>query len=323
MSGSLPQRFILALTAVACLAGGPLLAQTAHGSEPARHTRAMSAANGGKGEDSQRLRLLAEQVRQNPNDGVLLARYGLSLVKAGRSDEGLSALSRAVVTNPDEPEILLLHSKGLLRAGHFDEAASEALKAVQSPLASREQEAEGFSVAGFAKWRQGNVGAAEGLLRKSVEKDRSNPRPFFNLGMLLYSSGRRVEGTRYLEEAAQIAPDDLKVLRVLSDLYERQGRADRALVFLQRAARILPNDAQLGAKIGVMYLTLGEPGKALSHFDRAVSLEPSNKDYHLAYATCLAKSGKWEEARRQAGIAEELGADVSAVRKLIAEQAGN
>jgi len=323
MSGSVPHRFILALTAVACLAEGPLLAQAAHGSEPARHTRAMSAANGGDGEDSQEVRLLAEQVRQNPNDSVLLARYGLSLVKAGRSDEGLSALSRAVVTSPDEPEVLLLHSKGLLRTGHFDEAARDALKAVKSPLASQEQEAEGFSVAGFAKWRQGNVTAAEGLLRKSVAKDRSNPRPFFNLGMLLYSSGRRVEGTKYLEEAAQIAPKDLKVLRVLSDLYERQGQVDRALVYLERAARILPNDARLGAKIGVLYLTRGEAEKAISHFDRVVSLEPSNKDYHLAYATCLAKSGRLDEARRQAGIAEELGADISAVRELIDKQAGD
>ncbi|MDQ7007621.1 MAG: tetratricopeptide repeat protein [Acidobacteriota bacterium] len=294
-----------------------LLAQAGPPTQPAGHVRNMTVSAQASEAVQARLAELSAQVQRSPDDHRLLARYGLALVKAGRSDEGLAALTRAAVAAPEEPDVLLLYAKGLLRAELFDEAVRQGLAAAVSPLASRKTMAEGYSVAGFARWRQGNVRRAEELLRKSVKYDKSNPRPFFNLGVLLYNSGKRAEGVGFLEQAYRIAPQDPKVLKGLADLYQRQGQLGKSLEFLERLAEQRAGDAVLAARMGVLYLETGQYEKAAHHMGRAAGLEPSNRDYHIAYATTLARAGRIDDARRQAEIAEEMGLDVSSVKKLI------
>ncbi len=294
-----------------------VFAQTTPPTQPVGHMARVGDEAGTAEAIRAHLAELSARVQQAPEDHQLLARYGLALVKAGRSDEGLAVLTRAAVAAPEEPEVLLLYAKGMLRAELFDEAVRQGLAAAVSPLANRKIRAEGYSVAGFARWRQGNVRRAEELLRKSVTFDKSNPRAFFNLGVLLYNSGKRAEGVGFLEQAFEIAPRDQRVLKGLADLYQRQGQLKKSLEFLERLAEQRGDDAPLAARMGALYLQTGQRDKAVEYMGRAVDLEPSNRDYHFGYATTLARAGRLDEARRQVEIAEEMGLDVSAVRRII------
>ncbi len=265
----------------------------------------------------ERLRRLAEQVRRHPDDAELLATYGLALVRSGQHDEGLNALMRASAREPEEPRVSLLYSKALIKTGHPEQAIEQALKAARSPLSSEDEVGEAFSVAGFARYRQGRVPEAEKYLRQSVKHTPRNAGAVLNLGLVLYSSGRRAAGVAAMEKAAQLAPEDPRIQRIVADLYDNTGQPRKSLEAWEKVSSAHPEDVDVHLKIAMGWVSLGEAGKAVTHLRDAVAAQPNNHRVHVVLAAALAQIGSFEEARTEAARARDLGAEVTELLKTI------
>lgn len=300
---------------------GQVLAQTPAipESEGVSHLRAMPERRD-RSRREKRLEEMAAAVRRNPDDAKQLASYGLALVHAGRHDEGLNALIRASSKAGLEPEVNLLYAKALIRTGSPEQAIEKALEVTQSPLATQDEIGEAYSVAGFARWRQGSISGAETYLRQAIKYTPKNAGALLNLGLVLYGSDRRSAGIASMEKAALLAPDDARIQRIMADLYDNMGQSEKSLAAWEKVAVARPDDVQVRLKIATGWLAQEQAAKAIPHL--VVAVEESHKQKnkrqaHVLLANAFAQTERYEEAREQAKEAQRLGADMSDLLQLI------
>jgi tetratricopeptide (TPR) repeat protein len=107
-------------------------------------------------------------------------------------------------------------------------------------------------------------------LRKAVAMQASSQRPseqpLLNLAKLLIDRNHLDEALPLLQQAAQIAPRDSKILAQLGRLYSEKGELSAAREALEQAVAIEPLDSSLHFQLGQVYRKSGAPGKASREF---------------------------------------------------------
>ena len=107
-------------------------------------------------------------------------------------------------------------------------------------------------------------------LRKAVAMQASSQRPseqpLLNLAKLLIDRNHLDEALPLLQQAAQIAPRDSKILAQLGRLYSEKGELSAAREVLEQAVAIEPQDSSLHFQLGQVYRKSGEPEKANREF---------------------------------------------------------
>jgi tetratricopeptide (TPR) repeat protein len=127
---------------------------------------------------------------------------------------------------------------------------------------------------------QNNLGLAlEGLnrtddaiaaFRKALAMQAASPhpseQPMLNLATVLIDRNQLDEALPLLQQAAQIAPRDAKILAQLGRLYTEKGDLNAAREVLERAVAIEPQKASLHFQLGQVYKKLGASEKAQAEF---------------------------------------------------------
>ncbi len=320
MGGHRIVRLVVMVAGAACAASiAPALAQTDGPVENQRarmRIRAVRTKAPASSEEN-RVDRLAREARENPGDAALLAAYGLALVNAGRTDEGITTLERASRKAPGSAEVRILHAKGLLKAQRVKEAVQIAMIVARSARSTPEEAGEAYSVAGFGVWRLGDLRKAEAYLRQALEFTPKNHGAMLNLGLLVYNTGRYSQGAELMEKAAALAPDDPRVQKTVADLYESTGQARKSLEAWERVAASRPKDGRLRMKLGSGWYALGEYAKALPHYEAAAAYLAGEPEPLLGLASVLLQLGRHDEARAAALQAKELGATVERLLALI------
>jgi Flp pilus assembly protein TadD len=258
-------------------------------------------------DNQQRLDELARIVRENPDDALEMARYGLALIQVGRKDDGLAALTRASAQAPEDPRVSLYHAKGLWKSGYVVEAFDEALEVTRSPLASQEDVAEAYFVAGTVRSIQGDYGSGEKYLVASIARDAGNIGALVNLGLMLVAQGRSGEGLGYLMKARVRAPESERVQLTYAKVLEHLGKMEEAREAWEVVLRFRPDDVYVLAHLGGAYLATHRNEQAAEKLARVVELEPDDPLAHLMYGEALLRLGRYDEARLQAAEAGKLG----------------
>ena len=266
----------------------------------------------------ERIESLAQEVRSHPDDAELLATYGLSLVRYGRHDEGLNALMRASAKAPEEPRVALLYSKALLRVKSFEQAAVKALKVVDSPLATKKEIGEACSVAGYARYRQGNAEQAEKYLREAVAHMPQDAGANLNLGLVIYSTGQVAKGISLMEKAALLAPDDPRIQRIIAGLYDTLGQSEKSLEAWEVVSTAYPADIEIRLKLAAGWLALNRADRSLPHLQSLAATPPPNRRVQILLSTAYSALGEFENARAHAEEARRLGANVTDLLQRIA-----
>jgi tetratricopeptide (TPR) repeat protein len=251
------------------------------------------------------------EVHAHPNDMVLLARYGLRLILAGRSQDGLAAITRAVSRKPHEPRVRLLQAKSYSALDRHAEASDAAEEVMSSPLATREEKAEACFVAGTARSRLGDMVEAERLLEQAIRLDPEHGPAMMNLGVLQLARDRRREALTYLARAARAAPDNPRLQGSVAGVLEGLGRYGEALPLRERVVELVPDDAGARVVLARLYLRQRNLDEAAEHLARAVELAPRDADSRVAYAQVLLQLDRHELALEHAREAEKLGAPMA------------
>lgn len=139
--------------------------------------------------------------------------------------------------------------------------------------------------------KQGEVEAAEPLLRSILARDGRNGAALYNLGMMLSDSGRLDEAIDCLEDLVETAQAGANAWVALAVAQKRKGLANQALESLSKAVSLEPNNGHALRTLAALVAETS-PEKALPLFAKATELLPQDPNSHLGLGQCLLSVGK-------------------------------
>lgn len=124
-----------------------------------------------------------------------------------------------------------------------------------------------------------NWPAAEADLKRALALAPDQPLILNYLGYSWVDQGKNMkEGTKLIERAVQLKPDDGYIVDSLGWAHYKQENYKEAVKFLERAVEIKPEDPTLNDHLGDAYWQIGREREARFQWDQALSLNPEPED---------------------------------------------
>lgn len=170
--------------------------------------------------------------------------------------------SKSVEWDPDNLQTLYYLGRAKYNENRFDEAMAVFQRVLKAdPTNVKAEDNLGLSYQGL-----GRVEDAMAAYRTAIEWEKGqvskDAGPYVNLGSALVDSDRPREGLPYLQEAAQIAPGELRVHRALGKAYLHLNQLDKAQQELEKGARLAPQNASIHFMLAQVYRKQGQEEKA-------------------------------------------------------------
>lgn len=168
---------------------------------------------------------------------------------------------------------------------HYLEAYGKAADAYARAhtLAGRSRERDELLTSSFYFWygaaceRDGRIGKAESLFKKSIALDPENADACNYLAYMWAEHGTNlVQATRLVKRALALKPDNGAYRDTLGWIYYMQGDYPRARKQVEKAAQLMPQDPTITDHLGDIYLRLGQEDKALASWKESFLLDPDN-----------------------------------------------
>jgi len=100
---------------------------------------------------------------------------------------------------------------------------------------------------------QGALDKAIAHLEQQLQADPHHVKALDSLGFVLLERGDAVGGQGRLEQAVDIAPDDVDVLYDLARAYARNKQTDKAVEVFQHVLRLSPENSQAHYQLFLLY----------------------------------------------------------------------
>jgi tetratricopeptide (TPR) repeat protein len=184
-------------------------------------------------------------VGENAEDAYGHYMLGLSLWKAGRTDEAAEALVRSAELNPISIKTYVNLSRVLNDASRFEAA----LEAAENARAIDPQDATALYLQARSLRNLGRVDDAVIALEQALAFDADYGQAHNLLGLIRIHQGRNDEAVEQLERAAALEPETAFVQANLGRALELAGRPDRAAEAYRAALDLDPD--QETARIGL------------------------------------------------------------------------
>ncbi len=188
----------------------------------------------------------AEAVRLDPKFALAWARLSLvrSFLYFNSIDQDVNsaaavkeAASRAIALAPELGEAWLAQGTYRSRVLNDPAKAVEAYREAEKRLPNSPLVNEYIA---YAERRLGRWKEAEAHLRRAIELDPRNPRLLTNIAYdILWPLGRAAEAEAAYDQALEISPNDESVITLKAELYQQNGRLDKAAKELAR----IPTDS--------------------------------------------------------------------------------
>jgi tetratricopeptide (TPR) repeat protein len=123
---------------------------------------------------------------------------------------------------------------------------------------------------------------SEGILRQAIAVDSTYLPAWTSLAAIMVEQNRVTEARSLLEHALAINPNYAVANERLGDLLLKQGEPAKAIPFLERVVAQFPTDELLG-NLASAYMATGRRNDAINALRRAVELNPARADA-AAYA---------------------------------------
>lgn len=155
------------------------------------------------------------------------------------------------------------------------------------------------------------------LSRAALRKSPTNTQLWTLEGIALASKGDSKEALSAFTQALKFSPENIAALEGAAQIeYQAGNRA--AVPLLARLLRLNPENQVAHAMLAVLEYREGNCAGAAAHFERAGELINSQRDALHAYATCLVKDKKLDQAERVFERAVALHPDDPQERRLLA-----
>ncbi len=183
------------------------------------------------------------------------------------------------------------------------------------PLSSRtmpaKTEAQSLLDMGLSAKSRGAIEAASEYFEKAVKADPNHIEANYQFAEMLATVTRLPEAERYLKHVCSLSNTHLGARRSLGKVLFLRGDEQGALAVLEDAINIAPDDIETRYLLGAGYRRAGAPNSAITHLQAALKLKPDRSDALTHLALARKSLGRNTEARM--AIDQALDADPSNV----------
>ncbi|CUW40273.1 protein of unknown function [Magnetospirillum sp. XM-1] len=142
----------------------------------------------------------------------------------------------------------------------------------------------------------GNLGTAERLYRKLVEKEPRNPDAWYLAGYLFIQRRQMTRALAHLDKAVQLRPGYPEAQLNRANVLMELGRPEDAAAGYRAAAQCPQPHPEAFAGLGQALARLGRPAEAAEAFGAALRLAPSHAAANAGLANALRLLGRDAEA---------------------------
>ncbi len=160
-------------------------------------------------------------------------------------------------------------------------------------------------------------GKALELLRPALQEFPRNDTLWTMQGVAYSRLGQKREALTSFHSALKISPDNIQALQGAAQIEYDAGNAS-GIPVLQHLLRLRPTDSTSHGMIAVLEYQQGNCTAAVIHFEKAAALFESQLPALHAYATCLVRLKRFEEAANVFQRALTLNPDDRRERQLLA-----
>src|SRR5579864_727052 len=143
--------------------------------------------------------------------------------------------------------------------------------------------------------RNGQFQQALELLRPALQQSPGNAELWTMQGVAYAAQGEKKQALSSFRSALKISPDSIPALQGAAQIEYEAGNA-AGIPLLQHVLRLRPGDATTNAMLAVLEYQEGNCKTAVQHFAAAIRLFESKPEGLHAYATCLVKLKRFDEA---------------------------
>ena len=196
--------------------------------------------------------------------------------------------------------------------------ASQSSQATKSPRTSESAHAPQSSIEPITSALTTNQFETAADLTRTALKDFPNDPQLWSLqGIAFASQGKATEALAAFQRALAISPNNISALQGAAQL-EFQSASPNARTLLNRLLKLRPNDPISHAMLGVVNYREGNCAAAAAHFAKAGSILDSQPAALHAYALCLVRLKRLDDAVNVFQRTVTLSADDPRERRLLA-----
>jgi tetratricopeptide (TPR) repeat protein len=135
-----------------------------------------------------------------------------------------------------------------------------------------------FNNRGLICWKMGQTDQAKQDFLESINLDRENGDPYFNIGLIYLDETDFHQALEFLSRAVDLNPRDSQFLTELGHLYLEMDREADAFQLFRRAFETNPRDAQIDFHLGHYFLyKKRKPRHAVKHYCKGLEKEPDDQ----------------------------------------------
>ena len=249
-----------------------------------------TSTQGLQGGQSARLASIAAQV---PATDVMQFSFSISDLK--KSVPGAAELSSLQGSELVERLRVVL---GKVAEGAQVTVDGEMVTIIPDPVTGcQAEEAQRLTEKAVARARRGEYEKAAAIYQRVMELDPHRQDARRDLAMVLVEMGRAAEAVDTLIDVLKANPKDHQALIVLGNHYARaRGDLVTATRFLERAAELAPDDATAHNSLGGVLFEQKRTAEALEHFDRALELNPKFGHAYYGKSLLLTMEGRFADS---------------------------
>ena len=158
-----------------------------------------------------------------------------------------------------------------------------------------------FSILANSYYELGDHPKSIEYARKSYEMAPNEFQPNYTLGQILSLTGNKESAITYIEQAKNMDPTDLGVLKQLASLYYETDQKEKSVETFQMAIKQetdKPAKANLYFNLGVLYMQLNNFQDAEDNFMSAYDLNPEDIEALVGIAQTFENAEKWRRASK-------------------------
>ena len=129
-----------------------------------------------------------------------------------------------------------------------------------------------------------------------IKKSPNKYRPYYNLGLDYYWSGRYEQAINLLKTANRLKPEDTQTLNNLGAAYRKAGQNQQAIETYREALRLDRKQPEASNNLGLAYYHSARYSEAIEAFNEAIRLKPENEEYYYNLGVACSALGNHSSA---------------------------
>jgi Tfp pilus assembly protein PilF len=233
-----------------------------------------------------------------PNDTDLLLKVGVHRLVVGETDQALSLLLLRLKLLPNDKEALFY----LAQAYHLKGDDELALKTIRRCLKIDPDNESVWQKYGEFLCNSGNNEEGLRWLLKAQRADPTLERIDFDIGAASYNNMDLPNAVKYTARAAELQPNNLKVLIVLASAEAKLSQWQDAKAVFQRILAIKEDDTYSLLGVGHCSLEMKDYQSAASTLEHLLQLDPTQALAHFYLSKAYGSLGRTAEAEHEAEL---------------------